>query len=127
MKRISISHITNRHNDWLRAISFYTDEIGVLKKRLTEVAGKNTDAGMLRQVEHYENQLQIRNDRLERLEHDIRRHLTDLSRQAANAGAGYVDGNLPQQHERLEEEYLQEESVINKLRYDFNRFAAHWM
>ena len=47
MNKVSITHINNSHGDWLRSLDFYKQELGVLKGRLTEVAGKNTGADVI--------------------------------------------------------------------------------
>jgi hypothetical protein len=127
MKKISITHINNRHNDWLRATSFYQQEIEILKKRLTEIAGKNTNADMLPQVEHYENQFKVQADQLDRLNHDIEAYVATLAREASDSKAGYVEADLLKQHELLDERYQQEATIVNDLRHEFNRFATHWM
>ena len=127
MNRISITHISNRHNDWLRGLSFYTGEINVLKNRLTELAGKNTGHDMLQMVEHYENQLIIHADQIKLLEHDINEHIGQLTNEATELKAGYIDGGLLLSHEQLEKRYMEEETMINQLRQEFNRFASRWM
>jgi hypothetical protein len=127
MNKVNISHINNRHNDWLRAIVFYKQEVEMLKTRLTEVAGKNTNADMLREVEHFENQLKIQSDQLDHLAHDIRAMITELAQQAAEAKAGYVEGSLLTRHNELEESYVRAEDIVNKLRRGLNKFVARWL
>ncbi len=126
MQKISIKHVTNEHNDWLRALDFYKQEIKTLKDRLTEIAGKNTGADAAKGVEHYENQFSIQRNNIDELAHRIRENVKDLSRQAEAKG-GYVDGELSDQHHNLRDAYITEEKTVNELRHEFNRFAIEWM
>jgi benzoyl-CoA reductase/2-hydroxyglutaryl-CoA dehydratase subunit BcrC/BadD/HgdB len=127
MQKVNITHLNNRHNDWLRAIDFYHQELNILKERLTEIAGKNTGLEMLKEVEHYENQLSIQANNLDHLRHSIKENVNTISKQVMNAGAGYIDGELMAQHDRLEQMYAQQEQTINKIRQEFSRFSAIWM
>lgn len=127
MTKVSISHLTNAHTDWLRALDFYKQELGILRARLTEIAGKNTDAEVLKQVEHFENQFTIQADNINVLSHDIRANLTAIAAEANTAGAGYIHGALVDQHTALGSRFETEQKIINELRQAFNQFAAMWM
>jgi hypothetical protein len=126
-RKISITHLDNKHSDWLRALSFYKQEIGVLRDRLTEIASKNTAPDTMKQVEHYENQFKIHTDNSDQLSHDIRANVSETSKQAQAAKAGYIDSDIMTQHLKLEHAFASEEKVVNELRQDFNKFAAKWM
>ncbi|MBL7718748.1 MAG: hypothetical protein JNL72_07925 [Flavipsychrobacter sp.] len=127
MKKVSITHIDNRHNQWLRSLQFYKNELQFLKGRLTEIGGKNTGDEVLRQVEHFENQFKVQADNIDRLSHDIRLNIQEAGRQLQQSSAGYVDSNLITRHEQLDDAFLTGEKTINELRQEFNRFSATWM
>ena len=127
MKKISITHMSNAHNDWLRAPGFYKDEIGILKGRLTEIAGKNTGAEVMPKVEHYENQFTVQRDNIDTLAHDIRQNVNEAGSAAEASGAGYIDAALFTRHNALQQKFIQEEKTINELRHEFYDFAAEWM
>lgn len=117
----------NRHNQWLRALEFYKQEIYILKNRLTEIGKKNTGDDVMKQVEHYENQFKIQAGNIDKLGHDIRGNISQVSEQVQDGHAGYIDSHLLLQHTKLENEFMFEEKVVNELRHDFNRFSAEWM
>ena len=50
--------------DWMRAISFYQDEIKILNNRLSEVSQRYTNTDVKVEVEHYQNQFIIQNNNL---------------------------------------------------------------
>ena len=127
MERISITHLDNRHNDWLRALQFYKQEITFLKNRLTEIAGRNTGQEVSSQVEHFENQFKIHLDQIDTIGHNIRENMHAISNEAKNSSAGYIDTNLALKHAQLEKEFTREEDIIQDIRREFNRFSAQWL
>jgi len=127
MDKISITHVKNAHNDWLRGLEFYKQELEILKKRLTEIAGKNTAAEVMKQVEHFESQFKIQIDNIDRLRHDINLNIQSIAVQAEASKAGYIDNILLARHNALRVKYEEEEKAIRELRADFMRFSAEWM
>lgn len=123
----SIKHLTNEHNDWLRGLGFYKDEIQILKGRLTEVAGKNTGNEVLDKLNHFENQVTMQTTNIDTLRHDINSNLEKIAAQLQDNTPGYVDTALVDKHNALRDSYYTQEKIINELRYEFNRFAAKWM
>jgi len=127
MNRISITHINNSHGDWLRSLDFYKQELGVLKGRLTEVAGKNSAPDVMKQVEHYENQFKVQTDNIDTLAHEIKTNVASISKEAIASSAGYVDSSLLANHNSLGHKFETEEKTVKDLRQSFMTFAAEWM
>lgn len=124
MKNISITHMSNKHNEWLRSLNFYKQEINILKGRLTEIGGKNTGDDVSKHVEQFENKFKVHVDNIDRLNHDITENITEAGKQAKDSGAGYIDAQLFSKHDELEQAFHTEEKSINSLRQEFNQFAA---
>ncbi len=127
MEKISITHLSNAHTDWLRGLDFYKSEIKILKKRLTEIAGKNSQIEVMREVEHFENQFEIQAENIHKLAHDIKANVKIAAAEYKNSGAGYIDGYLFENHNQLCDRYIAEEKTVNELRHSFNQFASCWM
>ncbi len=123
----SIKHLTNEHNDWLRGLSFYKDELQILKNRLTEVASKNTGSDAVNMMNHYENQVTLQTTNIDTLRHDINSNLETIVAQLNDNTPGYIDTQLVDKHNTLRDNYFTQEKVVNELRHEFNRFAAKWM
>lgn len=123
----SIKHLTNEHNDWLRGLSFYKDELQILKNRLTEVAGKNTGSEAANMMNHYENQVTLQTTNIDTLRHDININLETIAAQLNDNTPGYIDTKLVEKHNLLRDSYFTQEKLVNELRHEFNRFAAKWM
>ena len=127
MNRVSITHMNNKHNDWLRALDFYKDELGIMKGRLTEIAGKNTAPDTMKQIEHFENQIKVQINNVDGLSHSIRENIALAGVQAGENSAGYIDSKLLTQHDHLGVTFYAEEKIFNQIRQEFNQFAAAWM
>ncbi len=127
MDKISVTHLSNAHNGWLRSLEFYKQELGILQDQLTEVAKKNSAVHVMKEVEHYENQFKIQIENIHRLKHDIKHNLTITGKEAKAAPAGYIDGVLVSAHDSLGQTCETEEKIINELRHSFQKFAAEWM
>ncbi len=123
-KRVSITHMSNAHTDWLRSLDFYKDEIKILRDRLTEIAGKNTNREVMKEIEHFENQFDIQAENIHKLSHEIKHNVKVAGREAHNSGAGYIDGMLLEEHNTLGDRFHTEEKTVNELRQSFNRFAS---
>jgi hypothetical protein len=123
MKKINIRHWHSTHNDWLRALKFYQEELDILNKRLTEIAGKNKHMEVSQKVAHFQNQFLIQEENIENLVRDIHSSLHEISEEAATY-TGFIDENLMQQLEMQKQTFLEEEKAINELRHAFNLFCA---
>lgn len=67
----SIAHLHHICEDWKRELDFFKTEIAYLKKRLEEVALKNTGKEVLVQIEHFENKFRIMGIHVDELRHDV--------------------------------------------------------
>ena len=127
MKKVSITHVSNEHNSWLRGLDFYNNELSILKENLTEIASKNTGSEVMKEVEHFENQFTVQQDNISALRHNIMSNLHHISKEAQQDTAGYIDGALQTEHVSLGEQYNTEERLVNDLRHSFRKFAEEWM
>jgi len=127
MKKVSIKHLGNSYGDWLRALVFYKQELDILKERLTEIVSKNTNADLLKQVEHFENQLKVQNNNIDNLHHDIELMVTSAAIEIRQSTSAYVDESLIKRYSELQMQFECEERLISQLRHEFNEFAIEWM
>ena len=127
MNKVNISHVNNMHNHWLRTLNFYKTEISILRNLLTEIAGKNTNPEMLKEVEHYENQFNVQSNIIDTIAHGIHVNIDAISKASGNSTAGYIDGQLLADHTKLGSDTEYEEKVMIDMIHSFRRFAATWM
>lgn len=126
MSYTTISNAGNGYDAWLKALSFYKDELLVATRRLEEVAGKNTEPALGTSIEHFQNQFVIQRTNIDTLSHNIKEFAHFLASDAQQH-IGYVDSRFGDLRKKLEEEYTTLEKIINELRHEFNVFAAQWM
>lgn len=124
--KTSVTHLSNEHNDWLRSLDFYKQELNILKERLTEIAGKNTGEEAEKGFDHYENQLKIQVTNIDTLRHNINENLSKLAQESKEA-LGHVDKDLISNHDAFRDKVITLENDVNELRHEFNKFAAKWM
>ncbi len=121
-----ISHVTAEYADWMRAISFYQDEIKILKNRLSEVSQRYTNTDVKVEVEHYQNQFIIQNNNLEDLLKDIKIHETHMSADIEKF-AQHLSNHTLAEHDSMRDRFANIEKVITNLRHDFNKFLCRYM
>jgi seryl-tRNA synthetase len=69
--KTSLNYLHHQSAEWIREVTFYKEELNVLKTRLGDVVSRNTDTDILAQVEHFENKFKILSNNLDVLKHDI--------------------------------------------------------
>jgi hypothetical protein len=126
MKQVNIKHIDNLHNDAIRALDFYWQELIIIRHRLEEIAADNTGHEVALQVEHFQNELTIHNEQIDELRHAFHENREKLEGQLVETD-GFADKSSFEENEELYERYVTEEKMFNELRHEFNRFAAKWM
>ncbi len=126
MKHINIKNITNLHNVALRGLDFYGQEIKILQERLEEITAGNTDDEVLKEVDHFQDQLIIHQKYIDELRFRFELNSKNIESEVISM-AGFIDENILDENEKLYDQYINEEKIFNDLRHEFNRFAAEWM
>jgi uncharacterized protein (DUF342 family) len=123
MSYINISHIGNKHNEWIRGLDFYKDDIHILEERLSELSTHQLVMLAKQQMEHFQNQFIIQRNNIDVLKHRINEHLKHLGKEAG-AHAGHIERNTEKEHEELGDEYAMIEKVMSELRHEFNNYLS---
>lgn len=123
-EKIYSQHAEN--TEWTSKLSFYKDEIAVLKGRLEEVTTKNNSPEVLAQVEHFQNQLIIQRNNVDEILHAVKMNEESLMKEI-NTNPTAVDHRKVEYHAKEKDLVESFEKVFNELRAEFNSFAAKWM
>ncbi len=123
MSYSNISHIGNKHNEWISGLDFYKDDIHIMEQRLSELAGHKLDMDAKRNMEHFQNQFIVQRNNIDELKHKINEHLKHLGKEAG-LHAGHINQEMVKEHELLSEDYTMLEKVMNELRHDFNNYLS---
>ncbi len=126
MQQTSIKVNETHYGEWKSALSFYKDELNVLKGRLTEVVSKNSGVEIMKSIEHFENQFLLQGENIDILQHDINTHLNKMAA-AVQQHAGHINPQLLAEEVQLKDRYESESKVFNELRHEFNAFLSRVM
>lgn len=126
METKKIYELHEEHKEWLNNLAFYKDEIKVMQNRISEVASKNSAADVLKQIEHFQNQLIIQRNNIDELSHSIKDHENYLENRV-NENPTAVDHRKVNDHPKMRDSYTSFDKVFNELRKELNAFLAKWM
>jgi hypothetical protein len=95
--KTSLSTIHHQLNDWMNELNFYKDELIIFKKRLDEVVENNNKHEIMAQVEHFQNNfilLQERYDILKsRIHHDVQALEVTIDSKPSHIFENYIQDN----------------------------------
>lgn len=123
METKKIYDLHEEHKTWLNNLSFYKDEIKVMQNRISEIAAKNTGSEVLKQVEHFQNQLIIQKNNIDELNHSIKDHENYLENRV-NENPTAVDHRTVNDHPKMRDSYNGFDKVFNDLRKELNTFLS---
>lgn len=126
MSYTTVAHCGTDHQEWLKAIDFYDNELDILEERLTEVARKNNSEDALKGVEHFQNQFIIQRNTIDELRHNINEHAHKVATDV-QSHAGRIETQQVKDHDTVKEEFESFEKVINELRDEFKLYLSKWM
>ena len=126
MSYVNVRQFGTTTHEWKNSLDFYEEDLGILKERLLEVAGKNTGEEAAQGIEHFQNQFEIQLKNI----HDLKHSIQNTERQAVRdtqLHAGHVSLEVINQKAALAEDMKQFETTIKELRSEFNTFLSKWM
>lgn len=118
-----IFEMHQEHAEWLNKLSFYKDELSIMKNRLAEIAQKNTSGDVLAQVEHFQNQFIIQAEQLDIVKHNINEH-EEYLQQRLNENQVAADRQSSSDSPQIRESMDSFERIFNGLRQEFNQFLS---
>ena len=125
MNYTTVSHCGNDHQEWLKGVEFYDQDLDTLEKRLMEIVTKNNTRDVMAGVEHFQNQFIVQRNNIDELRHSINEHAGKVA-SGAKAHEGRMETTLVGEHEGLGEQVRSFEKVFNELRHEYNLFLAKW-
>ncbi|MEZ4720677.1 MAG: hypothetical protein R2813_02240 [Flavobacteriales bacterium] len=125
-KKVHIDDLHFEHQRWVKELKFYKDELPVFKSRLEEIASRYTDSEVLKELEHFQNQLYIHNNAIDELIHDINGHESEIAKYAESHPVA-IDHVLFQDHAPLRDKIETNRRMVADLKQDFYKYLAKWM
>ncbi len=114
--------------EWLKALDFYKNELRFWRKHLSHVVVSNTNKDILREAEHFQNQVIIQVDQIDLLHHDVKQFENKLDEEFEAVSKG---GKLSQQiievEVSLRERMKTFEHIYVDLKHDYYSFLRKYM
>ncbi len=123
-QKIEVLH--SEHQEWLNRLSFYKDDIEVLKHRIEEVAVKNTKTEVLAMVEHFQNQFIIQRNEIDEFWHEIKQHENEIEKEAEKNDVALNRRRLAD-HPAMRERMERFEKIFHDLRVELLNFLSKTM
>lgn len=121
--KATLTTLHHQHNDWLRELAFYKDEMAILLNRLSEVAEANTSKEVFAQVEHFQNRYILLNEEIDILGHDVRESKQAIEDKAA-ALPETVNLRIVDSNEQLLARVQYLSKSFSETRFEFNTFLS---
>jgi hypothetical protein len=109
--------------DWKRELDFFKVEIAYLRKRLEEVAAKNTGKDIMVQVEHFENKFRIMSIHVDELRHDVKLKNEALLKEAAEK-PNYINVKMIESDENLIDLMSDTSTDFHQTKREFYKFLS---
>ncbi|MBK6643728.1 MAG: hypothetical protein IPG39_22090 [Bacteroidetes bacterium] len=123
MEGIKMEVLHQEHLEWLNKLDFYKDDIAILKRRIEEVAAKNTGHDVMAMIEHFQNQLIIQRNELDEFRHAIKEHENELEA-AVKSNPTATNRQRLSDDPMLRTRMERYETIFNELRMELYRFFS---
>lgn len=111
------------HMEWLNALRFYKDELGIFENRLEDIVRRNTHGEVMAELEHFQNQFIREREVIDELRHDIKQHENLIEKEAKEHPVA-IDHRYFTDHVELRDRMETYEKIYRELKSDYNRWLA---
>jgi hypothetical protein len=122
----TIAHLHHICEDWKRELEFFKTEIAYLKKRLEEIASKNTGKEVSMQIEHFENKFRIMGIHVDELKHDVNLKNEALLKEASEK-PNYINVKMKESDDDILELMNDTSSDFYSTKKEFYKFLSNAM
>lgn len=124
--KIDLNHVELL--EWLKALDFYKNELRFWRKHLSHVVTSNTSKDILREAEHFQNQVIIQEDQIDLIRHDVKQleNRMDEEFDAINKGAKITQQTLDAETSLRDRMKVFEHLYID-LKHEYYTFLRKYM
>jgi len=123
-QKIYAQHSENKV--WMNDLLFFQDEIKVMKRRLSEIAARNTAQDVMAQVEHFQNLFICQKEVIDKLRHDLPDSRNKVESIFHSLRQMNEESNWESSTEGLEGRMDTFRRIYIEIKQDFHRFEADW-
>ncbi|SRX55777.1 hypothetical protein [Aequorivita sp. CIP111184] len=114
------------HKQWRSELDFWEDELKSFNNRLEELVNRWTDKDVLAQLEHFQNSFIRHGEVIDKLQHDINVHETNMSSLDAK-GENSLDRDHVKTHLEFRNRMETQRQIYANLKKDFFQFLSKYM
>jgi hypothetical protein len=114
------------HTEWLSKLAFYKEEVPIMQKRIEEVLSKNTLKEVAVKVEHFQNQLLIQLENINKVRDHIINDENAIEK-SINLNPVGADHRKTDDHKDEREMVESFEKHFLELRQELNTFVSKWI
>ena len=120
------AHLNLLCQDWTKTLQFYKTLIPYFKKRLVEIASKNTSEDIRKKLEHFENEFIVLNEDLDELQHSVNLQ-QDWTMETAAEKPMFINVRMVKVNDNLGDLIDSFEMEFAKNKKQFYRFLSNTM
>lgn len=123
MEATKIEVLHGEYREWLNKIDFYNDDLMVFRRRLEEIASRNTHPETMKQVEHFQNRFVIQRNELDEIKHLVNQAEHAIAENVIQNGTA-VNRRSMDDDGKLRERVAQFEKLFHQLRVELLAFLS---
>ena len=124
--KLSLHNLYDEFNSHLRVLDFYKGELKYLKKRLEDIASRNSGKDILAQVEQFQNQFILTRGNIDELNHTVKSQLKTVEK-AIKKNMTHSDEKTLSGGDKYSKAVQDLEKDIALIKHKFNTFLAKYM
>ncbi|MBK8700968.1 MAG: hypothetical protein IPN29_16095 [Saprospiraceae bacterium] len=124
--QVHLSDLHFEHQQWLKELVFWEDEIALYNKRLGEIIVRYTDPSIKAEIEHFQNQFIRHKEVIDILKHDVRKHESQLVKYAQDHPVAIEHVHF-KDHGDLRERMETQRKIYADLKNEFYAFLSKKM
>ena len=125
-KKVHFGDLHFDHVLWTNSLNFYKQETEIFKKRVEEVTSKNNSPEFSAKLGHFESQLIIQRDHIDRFLHDLKVHEEKMA-SVAKENPIIAEHGLYKDHVAERERFDTFVKLYNEFKGELYRFLSDWM
>jgi hypothetical protein len=114
--------------EWLKALDFYKNELRFWRKHLSHVVISNTNKEILKEAEHFQNQVIIQEEQIDILRHDVKQFENKLDEEFAAISKGAkISQAIIDVEAQLRDRMKTFEHIYVDLKHEYYTFLRKYM
>lgn len=110
------------HKEWVNALKFYKEELGIFENRLEDIVRRNNKNEVMAELEHFQNKFIREKEVIDELRHDIKAQENLLEKEAREHPVA-IEHRYFTDHTELRDRFQTFEKLYRELKSEFH----HWL